>query len=225
MQLATDIYQPADTKFRLRTSDLEAHVTWQADLNSRLPAGSSYTVEIGHNGNGNIEWAVEADTNDLCDPPSMIDYTSYPPDTPLEFQKPVGSGESIWPTTPASYNWTIPCISLDTLGAWFMVPANRDAFMHVSHTFTHEALNNATYSDTFKEISFNIAWLQQTGIASGKFSSSSLIPPAITGLHNGDAIEAFLANGIKYVVGDNSRPILHNTVSPSLLLSPICTLY
>lgn len=42
---------------------------------------------------------------------------------------------------------------------------------------------------------------------------SSLIPPAITGLHNGDTVKAFMDNGIKYVVGDNTRPALMNTVS------------
>lgn len=35
--------------------------------------------------------------------------------------------------------------------------ANRDAFGHISHTFTHEEQNNATYADVFKEISFNQA--------------------------------------------------------------------
>jgi len=35
--------------------------------------------------------------------------------------------------------------------------ANRNAFAHVSHTFTHLNLNNATYSDAAKEIKFNQA--------------------------------------------------------------------
>jgi hypothetical protein len=76
---------------------------------------------------------------------------------------------------------------------------------------THEALNNATYPDCSKEISFNRAWLQQSGISSArKFSNNGLIPPAITGLHNADAIRAWLDNGIKYAVGDNTRAILMN---------------
>lgn len=212
MQLGTRLYQPAGTSFRCRPSDLDAHVTWQADLNSRLPAGSSYFIELGHNGNGNVEWAINADKNQICDPDQMIEY-DYPPETAPGFQKPLGTGEDRWPTTPATYVWTKQCVKLDELGAWFMIARNRNAFGHLSHTFSHIGLNNATYSDTHKEISFNQAWLLQTGIsASPKFSPKGLIPPAITGLHNGDAIDAFIDNGLEYVVGDNSRPLLVNSV-------------
>lgn len=45
------------------------------------------------------------------------------------------------------------------------------------------------------------------------FSPKDPIPPAITGLHNGDAIRAWHDAGIVYVVGDNTRPSLMNTVS------------
>jgi len=52
-----------------------------------------------------------------------------------------------------------------------------------------------------------------TQISSATKFSWGLIPPAITGLHNGDVIRAWMQNGIKYVVGDNSRPVLLNTVN------------
>jgi hypothetical protein len=72
-------------------------------------------------------------------------------------------------------------------------------------------LDNATYRDTTKEVKFNIDWLNQVGIAKAeRFSRNGLIPPAITGLFNGDAIRAFLDNGIRYVVGDNTRATLRN---------------
>ena len=212
MQLATFLFQPDGARFRCRPSDLNAHVDWQRNLNTRLPAGSSYFIEIGHNGNGNIEWALPKDNSGLCVPPNMIEY-EFPPDTPLEFQKPLGTGTDLWPTTPATYVWSKRCIQLDDLASWFMVARNRDQFAHVSHTFSHIGLNNATYGDTNKEISFNQAWLIQTAIsASSRFSPKGLIPPAITGLHNGDAIKAFIDNGLAYVVGDNSRRPLSNTV-------------
>lgn len=212
MHLTTDLYQPANTTFRLRTTDLEAHVTWMADLNSRLPAGSSYIVELGHNGNGNIEIAVKNDTTGLCVPESSINLLANPASTLQEFQKPLGTGTSIWPASPLTYPWTLACTKLDPFGAWFQVAANRDKFAHVSHTFTHEALNNATKSDAVLQITFNQAWLSQVGIANGKFSANGLIPPAITGLHNGDVIEAWIENGITTVVGDNTRPLLLNSV-------------
>lgn len=83
---------------------------------------------------------------------------------------------------------------------------------------THEALNDATYSDTLKEITFNIAWLKQVGIWNAvRFSVNDIIPPAITGLHNGDAIRVWMTqevSKIKYVVGDNTRTVLLNTQNP-----------
>jgi hypothetical protein len=75
-------------------------------------------------------------------------------------------------------------------------------------------LTNATYSDTAKEISFNQAWLKQVGLdAALRWSGKGIIPPAITGLHNADAIKAWMDNGIFNVVGDNTRPLLRNTQS------------
>jgi hypothetical protein len=55
MFLATDIYSPAGTTYQVTPDDLDEHVQWMADINTRLPAGSNYFIEVGHNGNGNIE--------------------------------------------------------------------------------------------------------------------------------------------------------------------------
>lgn len=86
--------------------------------------------------------------------------------------------------------------------------------MHISHTFTHEAEDSATYFDVTREISWNQAWLAQWGLNGAKwFSNSGLIPPAITGLHNGDALRAWSDNGLVNAVGDNTRPMLLNPVS------------
>lgn len=212
VHLATALYLPSNYTFRVRPADLQAHVTWMKDLNARLPAGSDYFMELAHNGNGNIANATQSTGSaQYCTPNTWIMYNA-PDATSLEFQKPLGTGTDIWPTTPASFNWTTECIRLDKLAQWFSVAANRDAFAHVSHTFTHESLDNATYSDTFKEMSFNVAWLKQSGISSAtRFSPHSLIPPAITGMHNGDSMRAWVDNGVTAVVGDNTRPVLTNT--------------
>lgn len=210
MHLTTDLYSPAGSTYRVNTNDLAAHITWQTSIRSRLPSGSNYTIEIGHNGNGDIIAATNADTKSVCNPSDAIyqsDYTT----PPLEFQKPLGTGTNYWPSTPKNYTWSSACAKLDKLATWFSTAANRDAFMHMSHTFSHENMNNATYSDAYKEINFNVAWLNQIGLSAGKwFSPNGLIPPAITGLHNGDALRAWMDQGIKYVVGDNSRPLLLN---------------
>jgi hypothetical protein len=210
MHLESDLYQPNGSTFRIRASDLTAHKTWVSNINTRLPAGSNYVPEIGHNGNGDIEYSTNLNGINGCNPDFAVEYDS-PPDTPLEFQKPLGTGTNLWDPQWVTYGWTSTCALKDPIATWFSTASNRDTFAHVSHTFTHEELNNATYHDASLEIQFNIAWLKQIGIWNGnKFSSTGLIPPAITGLHNGDAIKAWMDNGIKYVVGDNTRPVLRN---------------
>ncbi|QDS77798.1 hypothetical protein FKW77_005623 [Venturia effusa] len=212
MHLSTGLYSPAGAEFRIRPADLDAHVSWTANLNTRLPPGSSYYLEIGHNGNGDIMAAInttEGSTN--CNPDTAI-YFEIAPRTELEYKKPLGTGTDLWPASPVAYSWTLTCASNDDVARWFTVPANRDAMAHVSHTFAHQLLNNATYGDANREIFFNKQWMSQVGIASGsKFSPKGLIPPAITGMHNGDAIKAFMDNGITSVVGDNTRPVLKNS--------------
>ncbi len=211
VHLITDIYSPNGTQFRIRYQDLQNLIPWQASINSRLPAGSNYIIELGHNGNGDIENSTNGNAGaKSCTPDNAIEYDDQI-DTALEFQKPLGSGTNIWPDTPTSYVWSLTCAKLDPLANWFTTAANLNGFAHISHTYSHMSLNNATYSDASKEIAFNIQWMKQIGISGAKlFSSSGLIPPAITGLHNGDCIKAWKDNGITAVVGDNTRPILMN---------------
>ncbi|OJJ99291.1 hypothetical protein ASPACDRAFT_30018 [Aspergillus aculeatus ATCC 16872] len=211
MFLETDIYYPNGTTFRITPDDLTGITNWVPTINAKMNAGSSYYVEVGHNGNGNIE--ASANTGDAgydaCNG-GAIEYDS-PADTPLEFQKPLGTGTNLWPSTPTAYDWTTTCTKLDALLNWWTTSSNLNSWGHISHTFTHEEQNNSTYSDVFKEISFNQAWLKQVGIdAAAHFTSNGIIPPAITGLHNGDALQAWWDNGITNCVGDNTRPVLLN---------------
>jgi hypothetical protein len=210
--LSTGLYHPNDTEFKIRTGDLDAHVTWQENINARMPSGSNFFLDMGHNGNGDF---IAVTANDgypsLCSPNYAVDY-EYPPDTPLEFQKPLGSGDDRWPAEWVNYTWSYECAIKDDFTAWFTNPTNLNKFSHVSHTFTHQEVNNATYHDAARDIQFNQAWLAQMGIdKAANFAPHGLIPPAITGLHNGDAIKAWMDNGIWYVVGDNTRPVLKNS--------------
>ncbi|RAL02971.1 putative extracellular serine-rich protein [Aspergillus ibericus CBS 121593] len=210
MFLETDIYKPSGTTFRITTTDLEGIANWLPEINAKMNTGSSYFVEVGHNGNGNIESAASTDSGYVECNGGGIEYNS-PADTPLEWKKPLGTGTNLWPASPTTYNWTVACTELDPLRVWWTTPANRDKFGHISHTFTHEEQDNATYSDVFKEISFNQAWLKQVELSSAKyFTSNGIIPPAITGLHNGDALRAWWENGITNCVGDNTRSALLN---------------
>lgn len=211
VQLSTGLYWPQDTEFKIRTGDLEGHVTWQKNINGRLPSGSSFWLEFAHNGNGDIIAAVEKPTaEDVCIPDSAVDYDS-PPDTALEFVKPPGTGENLWPDSLVEYGWSDTCAKLDDFASWFLDTTNLNAFGHLSHTFTHLELNNATYKDASREIHFNQAWMKQMGIdQANRFSANGLVPPAITGLHNADVIRAWTDNKIMNVVGDNTRPVLRN---------------
>ncbi|KAH8591153.1 hypothetical protein B0O99DRAFT_551159 [Bisporella sp. PMI_857] len=206
MFLDSDIYYPGGMVYQVTTPDLDQHKTWSTSVNSRLPAGSNYFIEIGHNGNGNI--INSAEIAEFACGIGPIDYDEQP-STPLEFVKPPGTGTSIWPATPVNYPYSETCLDLDSHKTWWTTPSNLNAFAHVSHTFTHEDLNNATYFDAFQEITWNQRWFAQTGIANANmFSAKGLIPPAITGLHNADALRAWATNGITQVIGDNTRPAL-----------------
>ncbi|KAL3424693.1 hypothetical protein PVAG01_03974 [Phlyctema vagabunda] len=210
MFLASALYRPLNTNYRVTPADLDHHRTWTISINRRLPPGSVYFLEIAHNGNGNIEASQAATGGTQCGI-GPIEYAEQF-DTPLEWKKTLGTGVNLWPATPTSYPYKTTCLNGDPLKVWFNTPGNLNAFAHLSHTFTHEDENNATYFDISREISWNTAWLAQSGIAkANKFSPKGIVPPAITGLNNGDAQRAWKDNGIVNVVGDNTRPALMNT--------------
>lgn len=211
MFLITDVYKPAGTNFRVRAADMTAHAAWVPTINAKMNPGSFYVPEIAHNGNGNIEQSATAPNGDTICAPGPIEYDTII-DTPLEFKKPLGSGTNMWPATPTKYAYSAQCVDLDPLKTWFSTAANRDKFAHLSHTYSHMELNNATYSDASKEIQFNQAWASAVGFATAKYwSPNGLVPPAITGLHNGDVLKAWKDNGLTNCVGDNTRLPLRNT--------------
>ncbi|CAO2655486.1 Nn.00g042890.m01.CDS01 [Neocucurbitaria sp. VM-36] len=226
--LPSTIYD-ASASVRIQRADFEEHVAWMNEVNSRLPPGSSYVIELAHNGNGNIAEAVEADfLNSVatCNPQEAVYYTA-PPTPDSEFIKPLGTGIDLWPARHTTYRWSFACSSLDPLEEYFVEKVNMHAFYHVSHTFTHEDQTNATYTDVFREITFNQEWFRRIGfmdsVSLPYFSPSGLVPPGITGLHNGDALRAWVENGIIYAVGDNTRPALMNVASRKSDFHPIAT--
>jgi hypothetical protein len=212
MFLPSNIYL-ASTTFRISTADLDGISAWIPQINAKMNTGSDYFPEVAHNGNGNIRAAADAPGGDSLCGSGPIGYDDVP--APLEWMKPPGTGTNRWPTTPTTYNWSDACLSLDSLMMWWSNPTNLNMYAHVSHTFTHEIEDTATYSDIYNEISFNIAWLNRTGISSAnRFTANGLVPPGITGLHNADALRAWMDNGLTNCVGDNTRPILMNQQNP-----------
>jgi hypothetical protein len=75
VMLNTALYQPSDALFRLRAADLQAIKDWMPQLNSRLPAGSNYFMELGYNGNGNIVAGITFENTTTCQPDPAIIYT------------------------------------------------------------------------------------------------------------------------------------------------------
>ncbi|PSN66446.1 putative extracellular serine-rich protein [Corynespora cassiicola Philippines] len=224
----TELYQTG-VSYRIKPDDFKEHIAWMKEVNSKLPAGSSYMIELGHNGNGNIEEAVEHDYDNepaLCDPQEGIYYPDQI-DGPPEYMKPIGTGKDLWDKKFKRYTWALKCSDLDPLKVYFSDKKNMNAYFHVSHTFTHEDETNATYADVVKEITWNQEWFKRIGFTDASsapyFSPNGLIPPGITGLHNGDAIRAWLENGIQYTVGDNARLVLMNVASRKSDFHPIIT--
>lgn len=198
--------------FRLREEDLQDHLDWTIDLNKRLNPGSSYFVEFGFNSNGNLIYGYNLQAKDSslsCDSPVFSEWNEA---TSLEYQKPLGIGKSFWPSD-ASDTWTGSCLFMDPLVKFMANTTNRDAYGLVTHTFTHLELNSATYHDATREIAFNLLYAELLNFTSAaKFSGSGLIPPAITGMHNGDVLRAWSDNGLWNAIGDNTRPPLRNQV-------------
>ncbi|KAK6532555.1 hypothetical protein TWF281_006740 [Arthrobotrys megalospora] len=216
--LGTEAWDTGIT-YRTTVTDMIVHADWVNDVNTRLAKtnpGSHYVVELGLNGNGNIlqsydQIKLKKAVVGTCQNP--IWYAKDPDTTPLEFQKELGTGTDSWPTDIADFSlYTLTCLKLDPLSVWLWttVPA-RTAYYFVSHTFTHLSLNNATYNDTYREINWNLRYFKTTGLSDNTdISEGGIIPPAITGMHNGDALRAMKDNGVWNAVGDNTRPPLRN---------------
>lgn len=210
MFLSTRMYK-SERNFRITPADLDGITSWLPAVRSRLNPGSTYFVEVGHNGNGNIDAATRQVGEVRCSGGAI--QLKDPAPTPPEFKKPLGTASNIWPDEPYSFDWDDTCMNADELLQWWK--KNYNEYAHISHTFTHLSQDNITYHDASKEITFNQAWLSQVGISSAnRYTSNGIIPAAITGLHNGDAMQAWRDHGITNCVGDNSRPVLRNQQNP-----------
>ncbi|KAJ6263087.1 hypothetical protein Dda_1646 [Drechslerella dactyloides] len=212
--LETDAWD-TKTPYRTTVEDMNTHALWVADINKRLAStnpGSNYFVELGLNGNGSLFQAKALDPNgQKCNYNPTV-YTRFPDITPPDFQKHLGKGTDIWPPVTNFTAYPPECFKLDPLAAWLSTAAPaQTAFSYVSHTFTHLNLNSATYNDTYKEVNWNLQYFNLIGLDKNSIlSTKSVITPAVTGLRNGDALQAMWDNGVWNAVGDNTRPDLRN---------------
>ncbi|KAJ3029935.1 UNVERIFIED_CONTAM: hypothetical protein HDU68_010621 [Siphonaria sp. JEL0065] len=206
--------------FRISPADIQGLINWMPDINSRLPAGSNITIEMAYNGNGVMEYLSNLPT----DPNYFVDIDPDMTDTGLDWQKPLGTGQTLW--TPAllaglTTTWTKTVLAQDPIYNFFSAPGNLTSvsskFLWCSHTFTHEILNNNTYGDTSNEVNFNFHLASKSlwGLDGQPFwSNKTMVTPGISGLFNGDALKALWDFGITGAVGDSSREKTLNPIRP-----------
>ena len=212
----TDLYvctgpDPEGPRERINTTDVQTHLDWVPEFEATLNPGSVYLLEFGFNGDGTAEYIgnLTSPEAESC-PPALTFPGPIGPQQDAEWLKPVGTGVSMWPSD-TTYDWTAACLNLDPLLEFFQDSTKRDSVAWCSHTFTHENLENATYFDAYNQIYYNYRQAQVMGLAdAAMWSNQTFIPPAISGMHNGDALHAFMDNGIIGGVGDSTRPVLLN---------------
>lgn len=195
---------------RLSVDDVKVHQAWLKDLKTRLPPGSNFTIEMCYNGNGPLLFGK---------PESGIileDYVDVP--NTMLFKKKLGTGTNNWPVLPLLFLYSQSKLKTDPLYNAFVTSTDlKRTFYWVSHTFTHMNLNNGTYTDVYKEMSFNraLAGYNYLNLDNDPvFSPNCLVPPMITGLLNGDALRAMVDNKVYIGCGDNTRKELLNLNNP-----------
>lgn len=139
--------------YRATPDDLLDLVAWQKSRKRRLPAGSTFRIEIAPNGRG--VWEAGGYANDGL----------------------FRTARQIIP----EFHW-------------------------VSHTFSHPDLDRITLKRLSSEVRMNKEFLADLiGENEENFSPESIVTPHISGLFNKEALRALYENGIRNVVGDNSR--------------------
>ena len=98
---------------------------------------------------------------------------------------------------------------------------NRNSFFWISHTFTHQNLDNVTYDVASQEFLKNIRQAKTLGFTKPQFDRQNLVTPEVSGLLNPMALQAAFDAGVRYVVSDTSRPGYGNP-SPNIgIVNPL----
>ncbi|ORX56605.1 hypothetical protein BCR36DRAFT_280357 [Piromyces finnis] len=190
--------------FRISKADLDDYLKFKDEILKKMPAGSSFNVDLAINGNGLLPVGDQL----------QVDGNRY---VTLDYVKPMGEGMNNWPVEHYVPNWTDEYLAQDDLFQYFKNKENRSKFFWCSHTFTHENLDNASRSDVDNEIRVNIEMAKKLDLINEEWwSGRSIITPQISGLHSGDALEIFREYGIVSATGDISRADITNNSNPYL---------
>lgn len=110
-----------------------------------------------------------------------------------------------WGTTTGAY-------TNDTLTSF--AKNNQSNFKWISHTWDHEDLDAIDYTTASAELSKNIQrannFLKLT-----TFSRQDLVTPDVSGSQNPAAMQAMWDNGIRFMVGDTSKPAIFGNPAPN----------
>ncbi|KAJ3101949.1 hypothetical protein HDU97_000925 [Phlyctochytrium planicorne] len=205
-----------DKPYRSSRQDLDTINDWTLEMNDKLNTGSDFRVEVAFNGNGILSELVGSNP----DYPIPLLLPSAITDAPLDWVKSLGTGYTIWPDENKLIypdQWDKDALKKDSLFDYFADKVETiSAFFWMSHTFTHEILNNNSYSDTLKEMSFTNGMAKALGLTSvgNLWSPNSIVTPGISGLFNGDALKGMYDSGVKSAVGDSSRTKTLNPINP-----------
>jgi uncharacterized protein involved in tellurium resistance len=209
--LATTV-QEGQPDYRATESDMIELERWQANINTRMNAGSNFRLDLCFNGNG-VFAAVQKKNATIKQ--VELDDAAYI-DVDKEFVKPPGTGIDVW--APINLNPYSPTSIQNNLA---VLKQNDDLFRYIhdnqakfflnSHTFTHEDLNNCSYRDAFNEIRVNQNFAKGAGFDTKSYwSKHAIVSPGISGVYNADALQAFVDAGITSVVGDITRTNITN---------------
>ncbi|MEO7020042.1 MAG: hypothetical protein ABI234_07835, partial [Ktedonobacteraceae bacterium] len=97
--------------------------------------------------------------------------------------------------------------------------SNQAQFNWVSHTYDHTNLDNVDYPTATSEITLNNQ--VATSMNFTHFSSSAMVTPDISGLHNPNFLQAAVDNGIRYLVTDTSLPGYNNPTPNTGIYNPL----
>lgn len=91
----------------------------------------------------------------------------------------------------------------DDLTPFIKRPDVKDAFHWVSHTFTHQNLDNATAATTRYELTNNNRIAAKLDLPG--FTKRTLVTPEVSGLANAVFLKTAYKSGVRYLVSDTSR--------------------
>eukprot|EP00127_Corallochytrium_limacisporum_P007446 Clim_evm49s251 gene=Clim_evmTU49s251 len=204
------------TNYRVSAEDVDWHLKWQRDFNSRLPADSTVMLDFAYNANGVFYY--DSSLSPLMDTAERRYVARYPTDV----RNALGNGTDYWYrvdfNNDFSQNQTLieSWQREDPLFNYVSRDEVKSNFLWTSHTFSHSKLSSMSYQDVRVELWYNDVFAKALGVHdTWNFSGRSLVTPMISGMYNANLYKVMEEMGIMCHVCDvtkydwcNSRKIV-----------------